>query len=178
MFKILYPYEYVESVHTIDYQKLYHKGFRAIIFDIDNTLAHHGQPPKQNVLELFKILRKIGFETLLLSNNSKERIDNFNQHINSKCLYNANKPDKTTYLNAINSLGLPKEQIIFIGDQIFTDILGANRVGLPNILVKFMRKKNEVKFGKRRQVEKIILNFYKRSKRYYARLDGIEKTGE
>ena len=54
MIKKYYPYEYAESVFMIDYQKLYQKGFRGIIFDIDNTLVHHGDDSTPEIDDLFR----------------------------------------------------------------------------------------------------------------------------
>ena len=54
MISQFYPYEYADSVFFIDYNKLYNKGFRGIIFDIDNTLVHHGDDSTHEVDELFK----------------------------------------------------------------------------------------------------------------------------
>ena len=53
MFKKFYPYEYVESVFSIDYNKLYNKGYRGIIFDIDNTLVPHGTDSTKKIDDLF-----------------------------------------------------------------------------------------------------------------------------
>ena len=69
MFKRYYPYARASSVFTIDYEKLYVKGFRGIIFDIDNTLVHHGDNSNPKVDSLFETLHEIGFTTVLLSNN-------------------------------------------------------------------------------------------------------------
>ena len=77
MLKALFPYNYVEDVFVIDYQKLYDKGFRAIIFDIDQTLVQHGEEATPEVEDLFKTLQTIGFKTFILSNNSPERIEAF-----------------------------------------------------------------------------------------------------
>ena len=66
MFKKLYPYEYVESVFTIDYNKLYNNGYRGLIFDIDNTLVPHGEDSTPQIDELFKKIQKMGFKTFLL----------------------------------------------------------------------------------------------------------------
>ncbi|MEI3400970.1 MAG: hypothetical protein V8R51_00780 [Clostridia bacterium] len=71
MFKVFYPYEYVDSVFSINYDELYNKGYRGIIFDIDNTLVHHGDDATKEIEELFKEIHNIGFKTLLLSNNNK-----------------------------------------------------------------------------------------------------------
>ena len=74
VFKNLYPYEYVESVFTINYEKLYEKGYRGIIFDLDNTLVPHGEPSTPKVDTLFKKIQKIGFKTFILSDNGVKRI--------------------------------------------------------------------------------------------------------
>ena len=77
MLKKFYPYEYVESVFSIDYQKLYDKGYKGVIFDIDNTLVHHGEDSTREVDELFKIIQNIGLKTLVLSNNNEARVKKF-----------------------------------------------------------------------------------------------------
>ena len=83
MLKKLYPYQYVESVFSIDYNELYKKGYKAIIFDIDNTLVPHGKDSTKQVDKLFKTIQNVGFKTLLLSNNTEERVKRFLKNINS-----------------------------------------------------------------------------------------------
>lgn len=175
MFKYFFPYEYVESVFSIDYSKLYKMGYRGLIFDIDNTLVHHGEDSTPEIDNLFLTIKNIGFKTLLLSNNNEERIKRFIKNIDSLYICDAEKPKKTNYLKAIQMLNINKEKVLFIGDQIFTDILGANISGIPNILVKYMRYKEETKIGKRRKLENIILKFYKRSKKFQNRIGDIYK---
>ena len=175
MLKMLYPYEYVESVFSINYSKLYKMGYRGLIFDIDNTLVHHGDNSNSEIDELFKTIQNMGFKTLLLSNNDEERITRFLKNIDSLYICEAEKPKTENYIKAVEMLNMSKEETIFVGDQIFTDILGANRSGMTNILVKFIRLEDEKKIGKRREAEKIILRLYKKNKRYNNRLGGIEK---
>jgi HAD superfamily phosphatase (TIGR01668 family) len=134
MIKLFYPYEYVESVFVIDYDKLYQMGYRGIIFDIDNTLVHHGDDSTREIDELFKVIHQKGFKTLLLSNNSDERINRFNKNINTQFISNADKPKTKNYLKAIEMMNIKKEEVVFVGDQIFTDILGANLSGMANVL--------------------------------------------
>jgi len=177
MLNKLYPYEYVDSVFSIDFNELYKKGYRGIIFDIDNTLVHHGEDSTKEIDELFREIQKIGFKTLLLSNNGEERINRFLKNIKSLYISNAQKPKKGNYLKALKMLNLNKNEVVFIGDQIFTDILGANRSGIPNILVKFMYKENETNFGKRRQLENVILEFYRRNGKAQNRIGNIIKKG-
>ena len=178
MLKIFYPYEYVESVFSIDYKKLYKKGYRGLIFDIDNTLVHHGEDSTREIDELFKEVQKIGFKTLVLSNNSKKRVQKFLENIDSLYIHDAKKPSVPNYLKSLEMLNLKKEKAVVIGDQVFTDVLGANRSGIASILVKYMDKGNEIKIGKRRQLEKIILGFYKRNKKCQNRIGNIVKEKE
>ena len=175
MFKKFYPCEYVESVFSIDYNKLYYKGYRGIIFDIDNTLVPHGEDSTNEVDELFKEIQKIGFTTLLLSNNNEERINRFLKNIDSLYVCDAEKPKITGYVKAIQKLNLEKEKIVFVGDQIFTDIYGANKSGIDNILVKYIGYYKKEKKGIRRNVEKIILKLYELNKSCQNRLGDIQK---
>lgn len=178
MLKLFYPYEYVESVFSINYNKLYKMGYRGLIFDIDNTLVHHGDDSTPEIDNLFQTIQNIGFKTLLLSNNNEERIKRFIKNIDSLYICDAEKPNTANYFKAVEMMKISKEKLLYIGDQIFTDILGANRSGIANILVKYIRLKEETKIGKRRTLENIILKFYKRSKRFQHRLGDIYKKGE
>ena len=175
MLEMLYPHEYVESVFSIDYNKLYDIGYRGIMFDIDNTLAHHGEDSTKEVDELFQSIRAIGLKTLLLSNNSDERIKRFNKNIDSLYISEAQKPNIANYLKAVEMMDIKKEEALCIGDQIFTDIYGANRSGIDNILVKYMRRGNEARIGIRRNIEKVVLKFYARNKSCQNRIGNILK---
>lgn len=175
MFKKFYPCEYVDSVFSIDYKKLYDKGYKGLIFDIDNTLVHHGDDSTEEIDNLFKYIHDIGFKTILLSNNNEERIQRFNKNIHTQYICDAEKPKKKNYIKAVNMMQIKKENAIFIGDQIFTDILGANRSKIDSILVKFIRQPNETNFGKRRKLEDIILKFYRKSKQSKSKLGNILK---
>lgn len=152
-----YPRGYAESVFGIDYDKLYRKGFRGIIFDIDNTLVHHGDGSTPEVDRLFVRIHNAGLKTLLLTNNDEERVLRFIKNIRTDYICDAEKPEPQGYLNALKKLGIKRSQAVVIGDQLFTDILGANRCGIPGILVKFIRLPEEKWIGKRRYLEKLIM---------------------
>ena len=173
MLKMFYPCEYVESVFAIDYAKLYSIGYKAVIFDIDNTLVHHGEDSTEEVDELFRHIHKTGLKTLLLSNNNEARIKSFIRNIDTEYISDADKPEITNYLKAVEILGIKKEETVFVGDQLFTDIYGANKSGIDSILVKFMRYPHEKKIGKKRTLEKIILKFYGMNKKYRNRIGNI-----
>lgn len=175
MFKDYYPYEYCESVFSIDYTKLYNKGYRGLIFDIDNTLVHHGDDSTEEIDNLFRTIQSTGFKTLLLTNNEEKRVKRFITNIDTLYICDADKPAVGNYVKAVEMMGVKKEEAICIGDQVFTDILGANRSGIASILVEFIRLKEEKKIGKRRYLEKMILAFYQMDKSRKNRLGDIYK---
>lgn len=175
MFRIFYPHEYVESVFAIDYEKLYNLGYRGIIFDIDNTLVPHGNDSTKKVDDLFRYIHSIGLQTLLLSNNDEERILRFLKNIDSLYICDAEKPKRHGYLKALEMMKIPKNEAVCIGDQVFTDILGANLSGIDSILVRYIRRKDEVKIGKRRTLERYLLRLYARNKSCLHRIGDIRK---
>ena len=177
MLKLLYPGYYAKSVFTIDYPKLYAMGYRGLIFDIDNTLVPHGEPSVPEVDELFRRIHAIGFQTILLSDNSEARVTSFMENIDGQYICLAGKPHPASFLKAVEMLGMPTEQVLCIGDQVFMDILGANRAGIESILVRFIGYDTIKHIGKRRQAEKVILWFYRHNRRLYDHLGSIEITG-
>ena len=165
MLKRFYPYAYVDSVFAINYQKLYNQGYRGIIFDIDNTLVPHGAPSDQKSEKLFENLKQIGFQCCLLSNNQYQRVSSFNEKIQVHFIENAHKPSRKNYLKAMELMGTSLENTLFVGDQLFTDVYGAKRVGIHNILVKPIHPKEEIQIVLKRKLEKIVLFFYAKEQR-------------
>ena len=161
--EVFYPDRYEESVYGIDFQRLYDEGKRGIIFDIDNTLVEHDADANKRSVELFEKLRRIGFKTCLLSNNDEERVKRFNKDINSYYVYKAGKPNKKGYLKAMMIMDLTMEETIFIGDQLFTDIYGAKKLGMDNICTKPIGPKEEIQIVLKRKLEKIVFHSYKKS---------------
>jgi HAD superfamily phosphatase (TIGR01668 family) len=176
MFWLLFPYEYVDSVFSIDYQKLVQKGYKGIIFDIDMTLVPHGADSTKEIDALFKTVHELGLKTLLLTNNSEERVRRFTKNIDTLYLCDANKPEPEGFLKAVEMMEIKKEETVYIGDQIFIDIYGANKCGIANILVHYVTAEAETKIGIRRNLEKIILTLYRITKFYQHRLGDIQKT--
>ena len=174
MFEIFYPYEYVESVFSIDYKKLIKLGYKGLIFDIDNTLVHHGEDSTREVDELFKEIQNMGLKTVILSNNSERRVKKFLENIDSLYIFDAQKPKKINYLKSIDMLELNKNEVVVVGDQIFTDIFGANRSGISSILVKYLRKSESEKIGKKRRVEE--WEIFKKRKEYKIYVSSKKKT--
>lgn len=162
IFRSFYPDEYVDSTYVIDFQEYYNKGYRGILFDIDNTLVPHGEPEDERVIELFKKLKMIGFKTCLISNNKEYRVKPFADKLGTEYIYNAHKPSRKNYNKAFKILGTDKNETMFVGDQIFTDVYGANRVDMYTILVKPLHPKEEIQIVLKRYLEKIVLYTYKK----------------
>lgn len=165
MFERFFPDERVTSTYAIDYEKLYAEGYRGIMFDIDNTLVEHGQDADERAKELFAKLKAIGFECCLISNNKKKRVHRFNEDIGVHTVFNAHKPAKKSYYYAMALMGTDTDNTLFVGDQLFTDVYGAKRIGIRNYLVKPINKKEEIQIVIKRYLERFILLEYYRKKK-------------
>ena len=153
----LFPTEYCESTYSIDFEKYYEEGYRGIIFDIDNTLVPHNAMHDDRSLALFKRLKDIGFKYCFVSNNKEPRVASFNEKIGAEYVFKAGKPKKTGYEKAMEMLGTTRGTTLFVGDQLYTDIWGANRAGIHSILVKPIDKHEEIQIVLKRFIEKPFL---------------------
>ena len=164
MLERFYPDYEKDSAYKLDFEGLYVKGYRGIIFDVDNTLVPHGAPADRQAIRLFKRLHNIGFDTMLLSNNKEPRVKSFAEQVGSKYIYKAGKPSERGYLAAMEQMGTTKETTLFIGDQLFTDVWGAKKLGITNYLVKPIHPKEEIQIVLKRKLEGIVLYFYHKKK--------------
>ena len=144
----LFPRFSISSIYTLDFEKLYQKGYRALLFDIDNTLVLHDEPAREETVALFYRMQAAGFKTAVLSNNGVERVGAFQDRVHADLV--------------IPNAGKPKEQALFFGDQLFTDILGGNRAEVPTVLVKPMGKEKYFHILLKRILEKPFLLAYQR----------------
>ena len=165
MLEVFYPDHEVGSAYDIDYESLYKKGWRGVIFDIDNTLVPHGAPADERAAALFARLHKIGFRTVLLSNNKEPRVKMFNDGVGSKYIFKAGKPGREGYEKAMRLMETKPEHTMFVGDQLFTDIWGAKKAGITTWLVKPIHPKEEIQIVLKRRLEWIVLFFYHRKLR-------------
>ena len=164
MRNIFYPSELISSTYRIDFERLYAEGYRGIIFDIDNTLVPHGAPADERAIRLFRRLKEIGFSCCLVSNNKRPRVEMFNRDVGVHIVWLAHKPLPGGYRKAMEMYGASPAETIFFGDQIFTDIWGANRAGIDSVLVKPVDKStDEIQIVLKRFLEKpLIKAFFKR----------------
>lgn len=164
MLERFYPDEYMDSTYEIDFEGLRRDGYKALLFDIDNTLVPHGAPADERAIELFERLHELGFGCMMLSNNKEPRVKMFCDAVNAGYIYKAGKPNPACYKKGMELLEADITNTVFIGDQIFTDIWGAKKAGIRTILVKPIHPKEEIQIVLKRYLEKIVLYFYLKGK--------------
>ncbi len=164
MFRKFYPCEYLDSAYQIEFDRMYQEGYRGIIFDVDNTLVPHGAPADERAKKLFVHLKELGYQCCLLSNNKEPRVKMFHDAVQVQYIFKAGKPKVSGYERAMELMGTDKSNTFFVGDQIFTDVYGANRAGIWTILTKPIHPKEEIQIVFKRYLERIVLFFYKRGK--------------
>lgn len=164
---VFYPDVIIESAYDIDYAGLYEDGIRGIIFDVDNTLVEHGAPADERSKSLLSKLSEMGFKVLFLSNNKEPRVKSFRDEglPEGYYIYKAGKPKKSGYFKAMEMMGTDIDSTIFIGDQLFTDVWGAKRSGMRNILTRPIHPKEEIQIVLKRKLERVVLDSYLRRKK-------------
>lgn len=160
MLQRFYPDEYLDSTYDIDFEEKYRQGYRGIIFDIDNTLVPHGFPADDRAIALFKRLRETGYKVTMLSNNKEPRVKMFCDAVDAPYIYKAGKPNPANYREAMKNMGTDETNTLFVGDQIFTDVWGANKAGIYSVLVKPIHPREEIQIVLKRYLEKIVLIRY------------------
>lgn len=165
MLKRFYPDNIADSAYKINYKELYERGIRGLLFDIDNTLVEHGADANPKAVQFINQLRKMGFQVCLISNNKKERVDRFNKDIQAFSIFDAKKPSGKNYKRAMRLMKTDINNTVFIGDQLFTDVYGAKRIGMTNYFVKPIGKKEEIQIVIKRYLERIVLHFYRKDQR-------------
>jgi hypothetical protein len=163
MYQKLTPDLYVKSVFHIDLDDLERRGIRAIITDLDNTLVAWDDPlPNERLLSWLQKVQSRGFSVFIVSNNSPERVKKFAGAFGVPAISKAVKPRRRAFRAACDTLGVKPEQAAVIGDQVFTDVLGGNRLGVFTILVVPVSTKEF--FGTKivRMIERLVLRRMKK----------------
>ena len=154
MFKKFKPDMDVKSVYDVDFDDLYNEGIKGIIFDIDNTLVAHDAPCNDQSDELVKSLIEKGFKLFILSNNDEDRVKLFIQNVKIDYIHKSGKPSEKNYIVALDKMNLKKEETVAVGDQLFTDCLGAKNAGIKFIRVGIIDKKEPPHIKLKRILEK------------------------
>lgn len=140
---IFSPTEYVSHMVDYDFKAAYARGKRLILFDIDNTLVPHDAPIDKAALTLINKLKDMGFELACVSNNNKNRVLTFARASQIGYVYLAQKPKASGFIKAMQDAGFGAKETLFFGDQIFTDIVGANRAHIDSVLVEPVDRASE-----------------------------------
>ncbi len=152
------PKQKIDSVHSLDLKRLKESGIRGIIFDIDNTLeSHRVAEPGQKVLSLIENVKKEGFSICLISNGKIPRVELFNRTLMLDAIGDAKKPAKKNLKRAMQLLGTAAHETALVGDQIFTDVYGGNRMGFYTVLVDPIEQIENKFFYVKRFFERLIL---------------------
>ncbi|SDW99365.1 hypothetical protein SAMN05444487_108143 [Marininema mesophilum] len=134
--KRIIPDEFVQSVYEIDFNELQRRGVKGAIVDLDNTLVESTRPdatPK--LVSWLDQLQGLGFKVMIVSNNKRTRVSKFAQPLRVPYIHRAKKPLSPAFKRAMRKMEIQPEQTVVIGDQLFTDVLGGNTLGLHTILV-------------------------------------------
>jgi len=167
---LIYPKIYLENVRQITIEILNKNNIKALILDVDNTLIDFDKNMEEGTKEWCEDLKKQGIKFCILSNSNKvEKVKKVAEELGIAYFYFGTKPFKRGFKKAINYLGENSENIAAVGDQIFTDIIGANRCKMYSILVKPIKEKDLLITKIKRPLENMIINRYVKS---------INKTNE
>lgn len=155
---LIIPNSYVKDVYSINYKELQKKGYANIIFDIDNTIlpVNVTEVPEE-LIKLFKKLEKDKIKVCIVSNNKLERVLPVATKLDVLYLHVAKKPKKEAFDKALKILGSNAEDTVMVGDQMLTDIKGANEYGLYSILVDPVDNKYDIKTGTSRILQNIMI---------------------
>lgn len=136
MLEIFYPDETADTSYGIDYEALYRKGYRGLIYDVDNTLVPHGAPADDRAKALFERLHTIGFSAVLLSNNKEPRVKSFAEDVKyADYIFKADKPSVKGYEEASAGWGRQKKRLFLSAISFLRNVWGAKRSGIRSILV-------------------------------------------
>lgn len=159
----LQPDHYFDSFTDITPEFLLGENIKALMIDIDNTLAPYDMPaPDERILSWLSALEENGIGFAFISNNSSsKRIEIFNEKIGAPAFHNSKKPLAQKNIDiAMCALGAKKESTAFLGDQIFTDVCAGKIYGIRTILVPPIRDKKNLFFRFKRALERPIMKSY------------------
>lgn len=154
---IFTPTYYTKKVTDITYDFLNRNKFKGIILDIDDTLAPHRYPiPEKEVITWINNLKNSGIKIVLVSNNFKDRVGKFAKQLSVPYICMGMKPLPFGIKKAIKMLNISIQNLLVVGDQIFTDIVGANFLKIKSVLVEPVSKSKTILLKIKRFLEKPI----------------------
>ena len=159
---LLYPKLYYKNVQSIDLDELDRLKIKGIILDVDNTLIDYKRVMPDEIKIWVDKAKNKNFKVCILSNsNKKDKISKVAEDLDLEYIMSAKKPAKSGYKKILNLLKLEPEECVAVGDQVFTDVIGANRMKINSIYVEPINKKEYWYTKWKRPIEAWILNNYK-----------------
>lgn len=160
---MLVPRMQAQTIYDIPLDELWNKGIRGIITDLDNTLVGAREPvATPRLVEWLQQVQRRGFQIVIVSNNNKIRVSKFAEPIVVPFIHSARKPANRAFRRAMELMRLSPGQTAVVGDQMLTDVLGGNRLGLFTILVQPIALCDEGFFTRlNRRIEKLALRLMK-----------------
>lgn len=144
MLQLMLPKQRVRTIYDIDLEALRAQGVRGILTDLDNTLI--GAKVALATPELgvwLEQVRERGFRVVVISNNNEARVRSFAEPLRLPFVSRARKPLVAAFVKALKMAELRPQEAAIIGDQMMTDVLGGNRLGLYTILVDPIARTDE-----------------------------------
>ncbi|WP_373681345.1 YqeG family HAD IIIA-type phosphatase [Aneurinibacillus soli] len=163
MTSLLIPDLHVDSIYDIDLVQLKQRGVKGIITDLDNTLIEWDRPDATpELITWIKELKEHGFSVVIVSNNNETRVSKVAEPLGVPYIHQAKKPTKNAFHKATRGMGLSVQETVVIGDQLFTDVLGGNRMGLYTILVVPVAQTDSLITRFNRRLERVALNWMRK----------------
>ena len=157
----VYPDLYLTNIKEITLELLKEKNIKGLILDVDNTLIDYDKNLLEGAKEWCDNLKQNNIKICILSNtNQVKKVEKVAKILDLEYIYFAHKPNKKGFLKAQKLLGLREQEIATVGDQIFTDVLGGNRVGMYTILTKPIDERDIAITKIKRPFERVIINRY------------------
>lgn len=136
-------------------------GIKGVALDADNTLsAHHSQTPLCGVTDWLQSARAAGLRLIMVSNARRERIEPFADKLGLDYISLACKPLPLGFIRAARAMGVKRRNMAAIGDQIFTDMMGARLAGVVPLLVTPYKPESGRSFHIRRRLERPLIEKY------------------
>ena len=162
MRQILKPDLRYKSVEQIDFTELKNRDVKYILLDLDNTLIDFYRNLKDSTIEWVKKAKESGFEVYILSNTNKlDKVSTAAQKLGVHFINNARKPFKKGFVEAIKEFNLIPEKTAMVGDQVLTDVVGANGMNMVSVYVDPINKKEHFYTRWKRPLEAWILKKFK-----------------
>lgn len=159
----IYPKLYLNSVKDISLELLGTHNLKGLILDVDNTLIDYDKKMPEGIKEWAEHLKQSNIPLCIVSNtNQKEKVEKVAKQLNIPYIYFAKKPFKFGLKKAQKILNIDSNQIGVVGDQILTDVIGANRCKMFSILVKPINEKDIWITKIKRPLENKIIENYKK----------------